>query len=78
MPLNLPYVKISVAKEYRSRSVAVFTPSYGSSPQHIRGIDPIYKMRNIFERLETIFSKLSGFIASAISGSHAKNYEYLF
>jgi len=60
-------------KEYRSRSVAVLTPSYGLALS-ILGIRPTYKMRNISELSEQIYSKLSGFLATAICGSCAKNY----
>jgi len=60
-------------KEYRSRSVAVLTPSYGLA-QSVLGIRPTYKMRNISELSQWIYSKLSGFLAIAICGSCAKNY----
>jgi len=63
---------IAGVKEYRSRSVVVLTPSLGSSPQHIAGVHPTYKMRNISEHSEQIFSKLSGFVAIAICGAYAK------
>ena len=61
-------------KEYRSRSVAVLTPSYGLALS-VLGIRPTYKMRNIFELSEQIFLKLSGFMAIAICGSCAKKLQ---
>jgi len=61
-------------KECRSRSVVVLTPSIEFSPQHIPGIRPIYKMRNISERIEQIFSELSGFLSLSIIASHTKKY----
>jgi len=62
-------------KEYRSQSIVVLIPSYGFTPRDIPGIHPTYIMRNICGHSELIFSKLSGFLASAIWGSHAKNFE---
>jgi len=38
----LNWLLVLCVKECRSRSVAVLTPSYGFTPQHIPGIRPIY------------------------------------
>ena len=65
----------SNVKEYRSRSVVVLTPSIGFTPWDIPGIRATYKIQNISEHSKQIFSKFSGFLAIAIWGSHAKNFE---
>jgi len=41
------------------------------------GIRPTYEMRNISERFDRIILKLSGFLASAVWDSHAKNLRKL-
>jgi len=59
-------------KEYRSRSVAVLTPSYGFPPQHIPGFDQYIKCKTS-RATASFFSKLSGFLALTIVARHAKN-----
>jgi len=39
------------------------------------GIRPTYEMQNISESFDRIILKLSGFLASAVWDSRAKNYE---
>ena len=66
-------------KEYRSRSVAVLTPVLMVSlPNIYRAFDQYIKCEIWPTSNQQIFSKLSGFLASAICKSHAKNYENLF
>jgi len=51
----------------------ILQSTYLFAPQHIPGIRPIYKTRNISEHIESFFSKLSGFLALTIVARHAKN-----